>query len=208
MQAAIFIKAMTDKIELIIRLFMAHILHPLCVSVTFNYAAMSIIYQLFGEGKEITLLQMTARSAAMFFIAFLLLRMGGVRIFGKQSALDDVIVIMLGAVLSRGIVGANPFFSTVAAGAVMVLIHKLLTFIAFKNKKADSFLKGNKVGLFHDGHILYANLERSCISLKDLLESLRLETNHENFDAVEEAFLENNGRISFILKKTVKNCDV
>ncbi|MEP6749445.1 MAG: hypothetical protein ABJB86_17040 [Bacteroidota bacterium] len=36
----------------------------------YNCIATQISYQLFGEGKEITLLQMTARSATMFLSHF------------------------------------------------------------------------------------------------------------------------------------------
>jgi len=129
---------------------------------------MEIITRVFGEGKEITLFQMAARSAAMFLIAFILIRLGGVRIFGKKSSFDEIVIIMLGAVLSRGIVAANPFFSTVAAGIMMIIIHRSMAFISLKNKKAEGFLKGNCVLLYGNGQIIYANLKKTCISHNEL----------------------------------------
>jgi hypothetical protein len=43
----------------------------------------------------------------------------GLRTFAKQSTFDNIIVILLGAVLARGVVGASPFWSTVGASVVM-----------------------------------------------------------------------------------------
>jgi uncharacterized membrane protein YcaP (DUF421 family) len=64
------------------------------------------IYDLFGRGEDLTALQMSVRSFIMFFIALALIRIGGMRIFGKKTAFDNILVIMLGAVLARGVVGA------------------------------------------------------------------------------------------------------
>src|SRR5436853_1529747 len=90
------------------------------------------INNLFGSGEQLTPLQMGARAFIMFFITLALIRIGGMRIFGKKTAFDNILVIMLGAVLARGVVGASPFFSTVAAAAVMVIIHKILALLAMK----------------------------------------------------------------------------
>lgn len=162
---------------------------------------MDSIYQIFGEGKDLTTLQMCARSFAMFFITIILIRIGGVRIFGKRSSFDDIIVIMLGAVLSRGVVGANPFWDTVAAGAVMIVIHRLLAFACIKSNAIEQLLKGKPTVLYKNGRIHYENLKMSSISEGDLRESLRLETQKDSFDDIDTAFIENNGRISFITKK-------
>ena len=60
------------------------------------------INELFGNGQNLTALQMGVRAFIMFFIALALIRIGGMRIFGKKTAFDNILVIMLGAVLARG----------------------------------------------------------------------------------------------------------
>jgi len=162
---------------------------------------MDSLYQIFGVGEHLTTLQMCIRSFAMFFITLLLIRLGGVRIFGKKSAFDDIIVIMLGAVLSRGVVGANPFWSTVAAGAVMVGIHRLLGWASTRFRAVEKFIKGKSSVLYEHGCIDSTNLKRSSLSERDLLESLRLETNKSSLEDIDTARMETNGRISFIIKK-------
>ncbi len=162
---------------------------------------MEIIHQLFGVGKDLTTLQMSMRSLAFFFITLIFIRIGGVRAFGKKSAFDSVIVIMLGSVVARGIVGATPFGATTAASFVIVLVHRVLGWLIAKNKTFEKIIKGSHVLLYHEGQIEHSNLIKAGMSHDDLYESLRLETKAETLDKVEKAYMENNGRISFILKK-------
>jgi len=58
---------------------------------------------------------MAARSVVVFVITLLLLRISGRRSFGLRTPLDNIISIILAAVLSRAIVGASPFFSMVVS---------------------------------------------------------------------------------------------
>jgi hypothetical protein len=97
---------------------------------------------LFGSGEDLTPLQMGFRAFLMFFITLILIRIAGMRIFGKQTAFDSILVIMLGAVLARGVVGASPFISAVAAAAVMVAIHKILAILAMKYAWVGKIVKG------------------------------------------------------------------
>ena len=160
-----------------------------------------IINNLWGEGDQLNALQMSVRAFVMFLIAFIFIRLSGKRAFAKKSPFDNVIVIMLGAVLARGVVGASPFFSTVAAAAIMMIIHRILAWGSVKNKIVNSILKGEIVPLYKDGKILWRNMEKTTISQSDLMQSLRLETQKTTLDEIEMAYLEDNGRISFIVKK-------
>jgi uncharacterized membrane protein YcaP (DUF421 family) len=156
---------------------------------------------LWGEGDQLSPVQMALRAFVMFLVALILIRLGGMRIFGKKSALDHIIVIMLGAVMARGIVGASPFGSTIVASAVMIFLNTLLAWISNRHGLLNKFIKGVSIVLYEDGQIQWQNLKRTRLSESDLRESLHLETNAEHFDQVEKAYLETNGRISFILKK-------
>jgi uncharacterized membrane protein YcaP (DUF421 family) len=160
-----------------------------------------IINNLWGEGDQLNALQMSIRALVMFLIALLFIRLSGKRAFAKKSPFDNVIVIMLGAVLARGVVGASPFFSTVAAAAMMMMIHRILAWSSVENKLVNKLLKGEIVPLYKDGKILWHNMRKTTISESDLMQSLRLETQKTSLDDIEMAYLEDNGRISFIVKK-------
>jgi uncharacterized membrane protein YcaP (DUF421 family) len=162
---------------------------------------MDTINFLFGEGEKLNMLQMSMRAFAMFFIMLVLIRFTGRRAFAKKSSFDNIIVIMLGAVLARGVVGASPFWSTVAASVVMVAMHRITAWLAVKNRSVEKLIKGEYINLYDREKFVDNNLAKTGISKNDLHESLRLETKKDTLDEIETAYLETNGRISFILKK-------
>ncbi|WP_293943643.1 MULTISPECIES: DUF421 domain-containing protein [unclassified Sphingobacterium] len=155
---------------------------------------------LLGTGENLSMIQMGIRALIMFFIALLLVRFGGMRILGRKSGVDFVIIIMLGAVLARGIVGASPFISTVFAGFVMIVINKVLAQIATRVPYLGNLVKGKPVVLYKNGQIQWHHMDRLGVSRTDLLTSLRLETHSKHLDEVDIAMMEPNGRISFTLK--------
>ena len=63
----------------------------------------------FGEGTDLQSWQMTKRGVVVFGIAFGLIRASGRRSFGQHSPSDACVTVLLGAVLSRAVVGASPF---------------------------------------------------------------------------------------------------
>lgn len=148
-----------------------------------------------------TILQMSVRAFVTFIILLALIRFAGKRTFAKKSSFDNIIVILLGAVLARGVVGASPYWSTVAASVVLVITHRLIAWLAVKNRKFEKLVKGSYIKLYNDGALIGNNLEKTCMSENDLHESLRLETKKLTLTQIDTAFMETNGRISFILKE-------
>lgn len=157
------------------------------------------LYEIWGSGKELTTLQICVRTVVMFFIALALLRAGGVRIFSRKSAFDEIIAIMLGAVLSRGIVGASPFGSVVLSGIIMITVYRLTGWLTTRSKTFEKIVKGTTSSLYKEGKFNLSQMKNSMITEEDIKESLRLEIQQHSFENVREVRLETNGRISFIL---------
>ena len=156
------------------------------------------INEIFGSGPELMPWQMAARAFVIFFITLLLIRAGGMRIFGEKSAFDYVIVIMLGAILSRGITGSSPFFSTVAACATMILIHKILGWLAMKHVWIGKIVKGYRHSLYKNGEMNLKNMQKTSISKDDLMEGVRLGINSDSLEQVQQIFIEKTGKISVV----------
>ena len=162
---------------------------------------METLEYIFGTGKDLTWYQMALRAFITFFIVLALIRLAGMRSIGKKSAFDTVITIMLGAVLSRVIVGASAFFPTVAGGVVIVLIHRLVAWISMNHTRIEKVVKGEQRQLYSNGEINWKNMKRSSVSKRDLIESVRLQANVKTLEEIEEAYMESNGEIS-VIKKT------
>ena len=159
---------------------------------------MDIINTLIGEGKELNSLQMSIRAILIFVIALVMLRIAGIRTFGKKTAFDNVIIIILGSVLSRAITGASPFIPTIVSGLVMVCIHRVLAIMAYKSQKIGRIVKGQKVILYSDGSPLEKNMQKTQISKNDIMEEVRIQAKQEDLQGVKKIFIERTGQISLI----------
>jgi len=162
---------------------------------------MDILRELFGEGKDLNALQMGCRSVVVFFIALLYIHLSGLRTFGKKSAFDNIITIMLGAVLSRGIVGASSFLPTMTAGLVMVLTHWLLARLSLHSRLLSKILKGEKKLLYANNHLINKNMVKSLVDEEEIRESVRLGANLNDLEQVKEIYMEGSGEISVIKKQ-------
>jgi uncharacterized membrane protein YcaP (DUF421 family) len=162
---------------------------------------MNTIDLLFGRGQDLTALQMSIRAFVTFIILLVLIRIAGRRTFAKRSAFDSIVTIMLGAIIARGVVGASPYIPTVAASIVIVALHRTIAWLSVKSKKFELIVKGVYMKLYQEGAIIGNNLEKTGMSENDLHESLRLETKKLTLAEIDTAFIETNGRISFILKE-------
>lgn len=162
---------------------------------------MEIINELFGHGTDLNSLQMSLRAIVIFFIALILIRFTGMRVFGIKSAFDTCIIIMLGAVLARAVVGASPFIPTIIASAALVVVHKIIAMASVNNQLLSHLVKGKPLSLYKDGILNDKNLRRCSLSYGDVMEEIRLTLHQSNMDHIEEIFMERTGKISVIEKK-------
>ncbi|MDO6430548.1 DUF421 domain-containing protein [Flavitalea sp. BT771] len=162
---------------------------------------MDWIQLVFGEGKDLNALQMTSRAVVVFFITLALIRIAGIRTFGKRSAMDNVVIIMLGSILSRAVAGASPFMATVTGCLAFVLVHRGLAWLSLYSDLIGKFVKGEKACLYANGSFNEKNMRKARVSDKDIKEGLRLAINEESIDHVEAIYIERNGEISVIKKK-------
>ncbi len=144
--------------------------------------------------------QMIIRGIVIFIFTLILVRAGDKRVFGKTSALDIVLGIILGSILSRAITGNAPFFAAMATSAAMVAFHWMLAKWACYSK-IGGLIKGNEQQLVKNGEIIREQMNKRQITDHDLFEAMRLTGKTLKLEEVEAAYLERNGSISIITKK-------
>ncbi|RJR42563.1 MAG: DUF421 domain-containing protein [Desulfobacteraceae bacterium] len=144
---------------------------------------------------------MCIRAVVIFFYLLFLIRVGSKRIFGKNTSFDIVIGVMLGSILGRALTANSQFFPTIAASALLMLLHMLLAKLSFHSRRFGHMVKGGEVRLVESGTILWNALKRTSITEHDLMEGVRANGGVMEVDKVKAAFLERNGDISVIKKQ-------
>jgi uncharacterized membrane protein YcaP (DUF421 family) len=159
---------------------------------------MELAAWLFGHGAMLAPWQMAARAVVFFFIALVLIRASGRRSFGQHSPFDACITVLLGAVLSRAVVGASPFWSTVAAGAALVAVHRLVALASTRWSRFDDLFNGREIVLLRAGQLDPGAMRAALVSRANLDEAVRREVGDTDLARVELAVLERDGKITVV----------
>ncbi|HVE05803.1 MAG TPA: YetF domain-containing protein [Paraburkholderia sp.] len=154
----------------------------------------------FGSGRDLDPLQMTLRAVVVFVVALVLIRISGRRSFGNRSPFDYVIAILLGATLSRAIVGASPFAATVAASFAMVVMHRALAWLCIRSPRLERLVVGDERVVFSHGQFNEREMHAALLTRTDVYESVRQATGACDLKDVDAAILERNGQVSVIRK--------
>lgn len=164
-------------------------------------AFISILDDIFSINTDnISIEQMLARSIVVFFIGIALVRLGKKRFVSKMTAFDFILAIMIGSLLSRAITKEKYFFEILAASVLIILLHRLISFISMKSDKSSELFKGKERLLVSEGKIDHQVLHKVGLTEHDLIQALRLKTNSADISQVAEGRMERNGDISFVLQ--------
>lgn len=162
--------------------------------------------RLFGVMNHLSLGQECARAVLIFLYGLLLLRLTGRRTFGHWSALDVIMSIIVGSALARAMTGSAPLPGTMAAAAVLALLHWLMAHCVARYPALGRWIEGAPVVLMQDGRVNEATRLRHMISQSDLAEALRRQGIDGTADVsnVKAMTLEPSGRISVIRREPCK----
>jgi uncharacterized membrane protein YcaP (DUF421 family) len=161
---------------------------------------MNTLNQIFGVGRDLSVFQMSARSLIVFLVTLILIRISGRRSFGLHAPLDNIITIMLGAIISRAIVGASGFLPVIASCTVLVVIHRLFAYIMVHNPGFSRLVAGEKMLLFKDGNFLEQNMDRAQVCKEDILQEVRKSALTDDLSRIERIYIERNGEVNSVKK--------
>jgi uncharacterized membrane protein YcaP (DUF421 family) len=145
--------------------------------------------------------QVAARALVVYLLGLLVVRLGKSRLLSGATALDIILAVVLGSLLSRGINGTASMSGTAVGCAVLVALHWSMTRAACRWHWLGNTIKGRSYLLVEKGRMDRDAMRRSNISEHDLLEELRLNANVEDLDQIEKAYKERSGQVSGVRRK-------
>src|SRR5436305_1400849 len=140
--------------------------------------------------EELTFVQISLRGVVVFIATLIMVRLGHKRSLSRKTAFDAVLLVILASVLSRAINGSAAFFATLGGGLVLVLLHRLLAFIAFHSHWFGCLIKGRPELIIEDGDFVLNTMHRNHISTHDVEEDMRLSLHDDDVSKVKKGRVE------------------
>ena len=153
---------------------------------------------LFGAGDDLATWQMALRAMVVYPVALVMVKLGDKRFLGELAAFDFLLAIVIGSIVSRAISGTAPFWPSLAASLVLVLLHRGIAIAGLRWARLGDFVKGSHRVLVRDGKIHWDEMRSAGIGEADLVSALRRRGRLQDLSAVQLACLERNGEISVI----------
>ena len=152
---------------------------------------------IFGSDQNLFWWQECARALLIFAYGLLLVRLAGRRLFGRWSALDIVVSLVVGSNLSRTLTGNAPLWGTLAATTLLFVLHWALAHAVARSPRLSKLIEGHGITLAIGGTTDRSALLRDAVSDKDLHEALR-QSGVENLGQTRLVTLEPSGKITVL----------
>jgi uncharacterized membrane protein YcaP (DUF421 family) len=160
-------------------------------------AALQFALGLDHEPADFGVVQMACRAVVVYVVTIIMVRLAQRRFLGRATAFDVILGIMLGSIVSRAVTGNAPLVPTLAAAAVLIVVHWVISWLSYRSHAFGIAVKGRSRVLIKDGDLDRAAMRATHISEHDLRESLR-SVGLAGYDEVSEARLERSGLVSVI----------
>src|SRR5580698_3666409 len=123
---------------------------------------MEAVNNIFGlEAERLTVYQMGARTIVVFITALLLVRIAGIRTFGKKTTFDQITTLILGTLMGNAIFTATaPFFPLLSASLLFMLLHRFFAWVTFISSKIGKVIKGGPILLIKNGALDKNNMKK------------------------------------------------
>jgi uncharacterized membrane protein YcaP (DUF421 family) len=151
------------------------------------------------KAEELSTVQACVRAILVYLILIAYVRVGKKRFLSQATAFDAILVIIIGSVASRAISGTAPFFASLAAAFMLIVMHWIISYFTMDSKTLGDLTKGHDTLIIENGRTHRPGLRSAHMSNEDLAEDLR-QQGVERPEEVKEARLERSGKLSVIKK--------
>lgn len=147
--------------------------------------------------------QVFLRTAVMFLIALVIVRLMGNRTIGQMTPFDYVILVGIGDIMASVALNLHERLWAGAEALIMLLILDFgLSYFSLKNRKFRQLVEGTPIQIIKDGELIRENLSKAHFNNDDLLQEMhKLGMDLEQMKDVKQAWLEGCGHFTVIKKK-------
>ena len=140
---------------------------------------------------------------ALFLYAFIVfvMRVIGRRELSSLSAIDLVLLIVLGDAIQQGLTQDDySVTGAVIAVSTIAVVQVGSSYLSFRSNRARKVIEGEPIVVIRDGKLIERNLKRERLTEDEVAEEMRVQQ-IASFGEVQWAILETNGQISFVKKQ-------
>ena len=147
-----------------------------------------------------TLFNIALRSAVIYLVVLIGIRLTGKREVGQMAPFELVLLLLIANAVQNAMTGPDTSLGggLVAAGTLL-LLNGVITRLVWRFQKFRGFVEGTPTLLVHRGKYLFKNMSREKIVVADIAQALR-EHGINDISEVDSAVLEVDGAISVLRK--------
>jgi uncharacterized membrane protein YcaP (DUF421 family) len=140
------------------------------------------------------------RTAVIYVVVLLLLRVAGKRELGQMSPVDLVVILVIANAVQNAMTGGdNSLIGGVIAATTLVAVNTAFAKVAHRVPYLERLFESQPTQLVKAGKLIKPNLERENVELDELMMAAR-EHGIDDLAKVDSAYLERDGSISIIPK--------
>jgi uncharacterized membrane protein YcaP (DUF421 family) len=150
---------------------------------------------------ELHPLEVIFRVSMVYLFAQLVLRAIGRKELGRYSTFDLALLFLLTVCLRTTVVGRDESLTSgFIALATLGGWDRFFSWLSFRDRHVARVLEGRPLELVREGVLVHENLRKTRISEKELLSHLRVQ-GRDDLRSVRAAYLEPNGKVSFLFRE-------
>jgi uncharacterized membrane protein YcaP (DUF421 family) len=150
---------------------------------------------------SVSVSELIVRAVAVYVFLFALLRFLGKKHVGELAPFDLVVLLILSETVSSALSGGDEsLIGGLISATTLIGLVQLVSYLSWRSKRIARFLEGTPKILVCHGARNKDAMEQEQVTVTELLEALR-HNGHANIGDIRTAILENDGKISFVMRQ-------
>ncbi|MGE8547263.1 DUF421 domain-containing protein [Alcaligenes sp. Marseille-Q7550] len=149
---------------------------------------------------ENPVLESVLRGTVVYFVLFILLRLAGRRELGSLGPADLLILLLIADASGNAMTGgSNSLTDGLLVAATIVAWGYIIDWLMYRFPLLNRLASARKVCVVRDGELQWRNMRREYVTREEIMSEMRL-AGIESLDEVRVAYIEPNGKLSFLKK--------